>query len=251
MNTREILASENGIFNLLLIKLYTGELKPGEKLPSLKAFAKELAVEQASLRLALKQLEMMKLIDIRRSDGFYIQDFRQNGGLDFLTSLFSIQGIQENQTILDSFLIDEILAFWTAIYPEVMFMASQRFSSLDLKRFLEILNTQIDHVDDVDKLVALDLQAQDLVGTLANNLMVSLFFNSVSPMLFKVTDALYRNLTPESRVRFLRSKREGVCRLINGTLDMRVSTEKFRRELEKCREEIRQSFARDMLDIQT
>jgi hypothetical protein len=88
MNTREILKSENGIFNLLLIKLYTRQLQPGDKLPSLKAFAKELDVDQASLRVALKQLEMMNLIDIRRSNGFYIQDFREKGGLDFLTSLF-------------------------------------------------------------------------------------------------------------------------------------------------------------------
>jgi hypothetical protein len=130
-------------------------------------------------------------------------------------------------------------------------MASQRLASLDLKRFLEILNTQIDHIDDVEKLVELDLQAQDLLGKLANNLMVSLFINSVSPLLFKITHALYRNLSRESRLRFLRSKREGVCRLINGTLDLRVSTEKFRKELEKCREEIRKTFAQDILDFQS
>ncbi|MCF6249419.1 MAG: GntR family transcriptional regulator [Desulfobacula sp.] len=101
MNTEEILKSDNGIFNLLLIKLYTRQLKPGEKLSSLKIFAKEIGVDQASLRIALKQLEMMNLLDIKRSDGVYVKDFKETGGIDFLTSLFSIREIQENETILD------------------------------------------------------------------------------------------------------------------------------------------------------
>ncbi|MBU1343582.1 MAG: GntR family transcriptional regulator [Proteobacteria bacterium] len=250
MNTNKILKSDNGIFNLLLIKLYTRQLKPGEKLPPLRAFAKELGVDPASLRIALKQLEMMNLLDIRRSDGVYIQDFKETGGLDFLTTLFSIKEIQENKTILDSFLVDEIMAFWTATYPEIMFMASLRYSSLDLKRFLEILNSQIAHIDNIEKLIELDILAQELVGKLANNLMVSLFLNSVTPMLQKMTDVLYRNLSRESRLHFLQVKKEGVCRLMNGTLDLRVSTEKFRNEMEKCRKEIRKSIAEDMFDLQ-
>lgn len=243
--------SDDGIFNLLLIKLYTRQLKPGEKLPPLRAFAKELGVDPASLRIALKQLEMMNLLDIRRSDGVYIQNFKETGGLDFLTSLFSIKEIQENKTILDSFLVDEIMAFWTATYPEIMFMASLRYSSLDLKYFLEILDSQIEHIDHIEKLVELDILAQELVGKLANNLMVSLFLNSVTPMLEKMTDVLYRNLSRESRLHFLQVKKQGVCRLMNGTLDLRISTENFRKEMEKCRTEIRKSIAEDMFELQT
>jgi DNA-binding FadR family transcriptional regulator len=250
LNIKDILKSDDGIFKLLLIKLYTRQLTPGEKLPPLRAFAKELGVDQASLRIALKQLEMMNLLDIRRSNGVYIQDFKETGGLDFLTSLFSITEIQENKTILDSFLVEEILAFWIAIYPEIVFMASLRYSSLDLKQFLEILDSQIEHVNNIDKLVQLDLLAQKLVGKLANNLMVSLFLNSAGPMIQKMTDVLYRNLSIESRLRFLQVKKEGACRLMNGTLDLRVSTDNFRKEMEKCRQEIRKSIAKEMLDLQ-
>lgn len=242
MNDETIIKSDNGIFNLLLIKLYTRQLTPGEKLPSLRTFAKELGVDQASLRIALKQLEMMNLLDIRRSDGVYIQDFKETGGLDFLTTLFSVKEIQENESILDTFLVEEVLSFWSAIYPEIMYMASLKFSSLDLKRFLEILDSQIENIDDIDKLVDLDIKAQEMLGKLANNLIVSLFLNSMAPLIKKMTDMLYRCLTSETRLRFLQAKKKGVYRLMNGTLDLRVSTQNFRKEMEVCRNEIRKSF---------
>ncbi len=250
MNTKEILKSDNGIFNLLIIKLYRRELKPGEKLPSLKMFANEIGVDLASLRIALKQLEIMNLIDIRRSDGVYIKDFKETGGIDFLTSLFSIKEIQGNESILDTFLVEEVLSFWIATYPEIMYMASRRFSSLDLKRFIEILDSQIENIDNIDKLVELDYLAQELIGKLANNLIVSLFLNSMAPLIRKMTDVFYRFLTKESRLRFLQAKKKGTYRLMNGTLDLRVSTENFKKLMESCRQEIRKSIAENMFDSQ-
>jgi len=247
MNTQEILHSDNGIFNLLLIKLYTRQLKPGEKLPSLKAFAKELGIDQASLRIALKQLEMMNLIDIKRSDGVYVKNFKETGGVEFLTHLFSIKEIQENESILDSFLVEEVLSFWIATYPEILFMACLRYSSLDLKNFLEILDSQIENIDNIEKLVELDYQAQELIGKLANNLIVSLFLNSMAPLIQKMTDVFYRRLSKKSRLHFLQVKKKGTYRLMNGTLDLRVSTENFRKEMKNCRKEIRISIAEDMI----
>jgi DNA-binding FadR family transcriptional regulator len=251
MENSKILQSNNGIFNLLLIKLYTRELKPETKLPPLRAFARELGVDQASLRIALKQLEMMNLLDIRRSDGAYVNDFKKTGGLDFLTRLFSIKEIQENKSILDAFLVDEVLGFWIATFPEIMFMASLRYSSLDLKHLLEILDSQIKNIDDLEQVVSLDILVQERIGKLANNLVVSLFSNSLAPLTRKMTDVFYRTLKKESRLRFLKLKREGICRLMNGTLDPRVSTENFRKENEKCRMEIRKSISDDMLYSQT
>ncbi|MCP4346345.1 MAG: hypothetical protein GY795_12565 [Desulfobacterales bacterium] len=170
--------------------------------------------------------------------------------MDFLTRLFFIKEIQDNISILDSFLVDEVLGFWVATFPEIMFMASLRYSALDLKRLVEILDSQIKNIDHIEKLVELDILVQELVGKLANNLVVSLFFNSLGPLRLKMTDVFYRGLSKESRLHFLQIKKEGVCRLMNGTLDLRNSTENFRKEMEKCRMEIRKSIAEDMLDSQ-
>ncbi len=251
MDTEKILKSENGIFNLFLIKLYTRQLKPGEKLPPLKTFAKEMNVDQASLRIALKQLEMMNLIDIKRSDGVYVKDFKETGGVDFLTTLFSIKELQENESIVDSFLVGEVVSFWIAVYPEIVFLANQRFSSLDMKLLIELLDAQIDNIDNLEKLVELDLKVQELIGKLANNLVVSLFLNSMAPLTQKITDVIYRCLKRESRLRFLQTKKKGIYRMMNGTLNLKVSIQNFRDEMETCRKEIRKSISDDMLDSQT
>jgi DNA-binding FadR family transcriptional regulator len=248
MNSKKILKSEHEIFNLLLIKLYTRQFKPGETLPSLKVFARQLGVDQASLRITLKQLEVMNLLDIRRSDGAYVKDFKETGRLDFLTNLFSIEGIQEDESILDSFLVEEVLSFWVAIYPEILFMASKRFSPLDMKQFIEILDSQTKNIDNIEKLVELDLLAQELVGKQANNLLVSLFLNSVKPLIVKMTNVFYRNLTKESRLHFIKIKKKGALRFLNGTLDVSISTENYRKEMEKCRKEILKSITEDMFD---
>ncbi len=240
MDTQKNPNSDSKVFNLLLVRLYSGQLKPGSKLPPLRAFAKELGSDPGTLRIALKQLEAMNLLDIKRSDGVYIKDFKETGGLDFLTRLFSVK---ENDHLMDAFFVDEVLRFWSATFPEIMFMAGLRFSSLDLKQFLEIIDAQIRHINDFDRLVELNLKSQDLIGQLANNLLATLFLNSLSPVTRKMTEVFYRGLTPESRLRFLKTKRKGICRMIDGTLDLRVSIENFREEMERCRLEIRKSIA--------
>lgn len=239
--------SSNYIFNLLLAQIYERKIKPGEKLPPLRAFAKELDVDQASLRIALKQLEGMNLLEIRRSDGVYVKDFMETGGLDFLTALCSIKESNKDEPVVDSFLVDEILNFWIAIFPEILFEASQRYSSLDLKRFLEILELQLHHVDDIEKLVELDVLSVEIVGKLTNNIVMTLLLNSLRPMMFKMTDFFYRKLEKESRIRFLKKKREGICRQISGTLDLREAKEKLRTELDRCRQEIQKTVAEEVL----
>jgi GntR family transcriptional regulator, transcriptional repressor for pyruvate dehydrogenase complex len=52
--------------------IITGELKPGQKLPGERDLAKVLGASRNSLRLALKVLEFMRLIEIRHGLGVYV-----------------------------------------------------------------------------------------------------------------------------------------------------------------------------------
>lgn len=240
--------SGNYVFNLLLTQIYERKIKPGEKFPPLRAFAKELDVDQASLRIALKKLEGMNLIEIRRSDGAYVKEFMETGGLDFLTALCSIKEYPENKSVVDSFLVGEIMIFWAAIFPEILYTASQRYSPLDMKGFIAILESQISHVDDIDKLVELDINSQNLVGKLTNNIVMILLLNSLRPLMFEMTDFFYRNLSRESRIRFLKKKKDAIYLQLNGTLDLLKAKENLRRELEECRKEIQKNMTDKVLN---
>src|SRR5436853_6488353 len=70
--------------------ILTGAYAPGDKLPPERLLAKQLGVNRASLREALKKLEHQGLVKIRQGDGTRVQDFRQTGGLDLISHLIPL-----------------------------------------------------------------------------------------------------------------------------------------------------------------
>lgn len=50
----------------------TGELTPGERLPPEKELSEMLGVSRSSLREAVKALQLIRVLDVRRGDGTYV-----------------------------------------------------------------------------------------------------------------------------------------------------------------------------------
>ncbi|MBU0992150.1 MAG: GntR family transcriptional regulator [Proteobacteria bacterium] len=230
------------IINHLLQQLYLNKIVPGEKLPPFRNHAKELGVDPSSLRTALKQMESMNLLEIKRSDGAYVNDFMKHAGIDFLSQLFAISESEDPDHVVDEYLVDEVFAFWNMVFPEIMFVASNHFSALDMKKIIEILDNQLAHVDDIEMLTELDIVMQDIVGELSHNMVVTLLFNSLKAIRYRITAVFYRELDRESRIQFLQMKKKGLCRQMSGNLDLKWSSEEHRKALETYRQKIRQSM---------
>ncbi|GAI44621.1 unnamed protein product, partial [marine sediment metagenome] len=49
-----------------------GDLKPGDKLPSIQLFSEKLQVGASSVREALKQLQVMGIITIKQGEGTFV-----------------------------------------------------------------------------------------------------------------------------------------------------------------------------------
>ncbi|MBQ9059108.1 MAG: FadR family transcriptional regulator [Atopobiaceae bacterium] len=62
------------IIDRIVNSILSGELRPGEKLPPEDEFAERLGVGRSSIREAMKILEAMGIVEIRRADGTYIVD---------------------------------------------------------------------------------------------------------------------------------------------------------------------------------
>ena len=80
--------SHQKVSTTLMRDIFFRKLKPGEKLPSERELADSMNVDRTTLRVALKQLEAMQLLEIRRGDGIYVKDFLKNAGIDFLRVAF-------------------------------------------------------------------------------------------------------------------------------------------------------------------
>jgi DNA-binding FadR family transcriptional regulator len=240
-------ASVQDIVDRLLQQIYLKKLKPEEKLPPFRSHAEEMGVDPSSLRAALKQLETMNLLDIRRSDGTYVKPYTENAGLDFLSRLFSISHRENEGKVVDGFLVDEALAFWNMVFPEILMVATANMSPLDVKAFIGLIDRQIEGVDQVDILVDLDIELQDRVAERANNIVVTLLFNSLRPLRLRLTECFYRGLSRDTRLHFLTMKKKGLCRQMTGDLDLKWSAEEHRKILETYRQSMRQDMLRQMI----
>ena len=117
----------------LMRDIFFHKLKPGEKLPSERELSNSMNVDRTSLRVALKQLEAMELLDIRPGDGIYVKDFLKHAGIDFLRTLFSQNDTSENELAVDLFMMDEVWEWWIIMFPEMLELSAQRVSSRDFK----------------------------------------------------------------------------------------------------------------------
>jgi DNA-binding FadR family transcriptional regulator len=162
--------------------IFLHKLHPGEKLPSERELSNSMNVDRTSLRVALKQLESMELLDIRPGDGIYVKDFLKHAGIDFLRTLFSQNNPQENELAADMFVIDEVWEWWIIMFPEMLKLSAQRFSSRDLKAMSDLMDIELSSINDKDKLIELWLDEQDLVATSVNNMVLTLIFNSSRPL---------------------------------------------------------------------
>ena len=63
------------VVHSLLRRIFTRQLAPGTKLAPERQLAKDMDIDRTSLRVALKQLESMQVLDIRQGDGIYVRDY--------------------------------------------------------------------------------------------------------------------------------------------------------------------------------
>ena len=170
------------VFTALMRDIFFHKLRPGDKLPPERELSKVMDVDRTSLRVALKQLEAMQLLDIRPGDGIYVMDFLKHAGIDFLRMLFSQDYAPEDELAVDMFMIDEVWEWWIILFPEMIRLAVQRASSRDLKAMSDLMDSELSHINQRNELIELWLDQQDHIAAAVNNTVLMLLFNSSRPL---------------------------------------------------------------------
>jgi DNA-binding FadR family transcriptional regulator len=75
------------VFEQIVAEVLSGEMKPGDALPSERRLAEVLGVSRPAVREALKRLTSAGLVEIRQGDTTTVRDFRRHAGLDLLPRL--------------------------------------------------------------------------------------------------------------------------------------------------------------------
>ncbi|AQT80044.1 GntR family transcriptional regulator [Mycolicibacterium litorale] len=80
------------VFDQILADVLSGEMRPGEPLPSERRLAEVLGVSRPAVREALKRVAAAGLVEVRQGDATTVRDFRRHAGLDLLPRLLLRNG---------------------------------------------------------------------------------------------------------------------------------------------------------------
>jgi len=195
------------VSTILMRDIFFRKLKPGEKLPSERELSDSMNIDRTSLRVALKQLEAMQLLEIRRGDGIYVKNFLKHAGIDFLRVLFANHNSPEDELAADMFLLDEFWEWWIIQFPEMIKLAAKRVSSRELKELSDTMDKELEHKHDREKLIELWIYEQDRIAEVVNNMVMILILNSARPLRINILKIFMNSIPLEQIEQFIRAKK--------------------------------------------
>ncbi|MGF6822023.1 GntR family transcriptional repressor for pyruvate dehydrogenase complex [Microbacterium sp. ZKA21] len=168
--------------------IVSGELGPGDRLPPEKELAERLGLSRNSMREAVKALEVIRVLDVRRGDGTYVTSLEP----DLLLEAISfVVDMHDDDSMLQIFAVRRMLES----------QATGLAATLGDDEHVRALHDELDSVDadvSIDDLVAHDMRFhRDIVRMAGNAYLASLIEHLSSQT---VRARVWRGLTEQGAV---------------------------------------------------
>ncbi|MGH4050929.1 MAG: FadR/GntR family transcriptional regulator [Clostridium sp.] len=148
-----------------------GTLKKGDKLPSERNLVQQLQVSRASIREALRALEVIGLIECRQGEGSYIKASFEDNLFEPLSIMFMLEG--SNQ--------EEIWELRKIMEVEAAGLASKRITEKQLKELKEIIQEFI-NCEDEDTSAEIDKRFHYKIAESSGNVLIFDILKTVSTL---------------------------------------------------------------------
>lgn len=148
----------------------SGELGPGDRLPPEKELSERLGLSRNSLREAVKALEVIRVLDVRRGDGTYVTSLEPRL---LLEAMSFVVDLHTDRSVLEIFGVRRILE------PAAAAIAARSMTPDTLAR-LEALLVETDSAADIEALVAHDLVFHQTIVEASGNEYLSRLVESLS-----------------------------------------------------------------------
>lgn len=168
--------------------ILSGEIGPGDRLPPEKELSERLGLSRSSMREAVKALEVIRVLDVRRGDGTYVTSLEPRLLLEAMTFIVDLH---DDSSILELFAVRRILE------PAAAALATVQMTDAAVAA----LRAQVELVDestDVEGLVAHDLEFHGAIAAAAGNSYLAGLIDSLSS--HTVRARIWRGLTQEHSV---------------------------------------------------
>ncbi len=191
------------ISELLIARIFMGELKPGDRLPPDRVLAEQLGVDRTSLRAALNELASRNIVRAVQGSGVVVLDYREHAGLDFLDAVFGMSDID-----LGSTFNLELLDHWIEVVPAVLEMALRRATHADLATIDTLFRRQLDALKkgaDLFELAAIEVEIQDEIVRLAGSTILRLFANSMRKVRVQFVASFFKTVDVKAHILSMRT----------------------------------------------
>jgi GntR family transcriptional repressor for pyruvate dehydrogenase complex len=168
--------------------LLSGELKPGDRLPPEKELGEALGLSRSSLREAVKALEIIRVLDVRRGDGTYVTSLTPSL---LLEALSFVVDVHQDDSVLELFEVRRILE------PAAAALATPHMTAEDVAG-LRALLAEVDRTTSVDALVANDIVFHRRICERSGNAYLTQLLDTLSSS--TVRARVWRGLTQEGSV---------------------------------------------------
>ncbi|MDJ0358153.1 FadR/GntR family transcriptional regulator [Paenarthrobacter sp. PH39-S1] len=168
--------------------IISGELRAGDRLPPEMELSEKLGLSRSSLREAVKALEIIRVLDVRRGDGTYVTSLEPKLLTEAMTFIVDLH---QDKSILDIFEVRRILE------PAAAAMAAGRITAEQITA-LRATMEGISEDNGLESLVEHDLVFHSLIATAANNSYLTSVLEALSSG--TVRARIWRGLTQEKAV---------------------------------------------------
>jgi GntR family transcriptional repressor for pyruvate dehydrogenase complex len=165
-----------------------GELVPGSRLPPEKDLAERLGLSRSSMREAVKALEVIRVLDVRRGDGTYVTSLEPQL---LLEAISFVVDLHDDDSLLEIFAVRRVLE------SHATGLAAQQASDDEVAA----LDAEISGVapdTDIESLVEHDVRFHSAIALLAGNQYLASLLDSLTSQ--TVRARVWRGLTQAGAV---------------------------------------------------
>ncbi len=168
--------------------ILTGELAPGDRLPPEQQLSERLGLSRSSLREAVKALEVIRVLDVRRGDGTYVTSLEPQL---LLEAMSFVVDLHDDSSVLEIFAVRRILE------PAAAALAAAAMTDATADALRAEMNA-VDVSTSVEGLVEHDLVFHKLISDATGNGYLTSLIEGLSSR--TVRARVWRGLTQESAV---------------------------------------------------
>ncbi|MGM7680446.1 FadR/GntR family transcriptional regulator [Microbacterium sp. A94] len=184
--------------------IVSGELSPGDRLPPEKELSERLGLSRNSMREAVKALEVIRVLDVRRGDGTYVTSLEPHL---LLEAISFVADMHDDDSLLEIFAVRRMLES----------QATGLAATLGTPEAVSALHEELESIDGaevtIDELVEHDIRFHREIVRMAGNSYLASLIESLSGQ--TVRARVWRGLTEQGAVERTLSEHRAIADAIS------------------------------------